>query len=223
MNPPQVYMCSPSWTLLPSLSAYYPSGSSQCTSPKHPVSCIEPGLATRFRHDILHVSMPFSQIFPPSPSPTESIRLFYTSVSLLLSCTQGYCYHLSKLTIRPTFFFFKLKCSWLTVFQVYSKVIQLHICIYYFPDYFPLFSSVQLLSHVRLFATPWIATCQASLSITNSQSSFKLMSIESVMPSSHLILYRPLLLLPPIPSSIRVFFWWVNSLHEVAKVLEFQL
>ena len=55
MNPPQVYMCSPSWTLLPPPSPYYPSGSSQCTSPKHPVSCIEPGLATRFIHDILHV------------------------------------------------------------------------------------------------------------------------------------------------------------------------
>ena len=53
-----------------------------CTSPKHPVSCFEPGLATHFIHDILHVSMPFSQIFPPSPSLTESIRLFYTSVSL---------------------------------------------------------------------------------------------------------------------------------------------
>ena len=66
MNPPQVYMCSPSWTLLPPPSPFNPSGSSQCTSPKHPVSCIEPGLATRFIHDILHVSMPFSQIFPPS-------------------------------------------------------------------------------------------------------------------------------------------------------------
>src|SRR5574337_175386 len=77
MNPPQVYMCFPSRTLLPPPSPYHPSGSSQCTSPKHPVSCIEPGLATRFLHDILHVSMPFSQIFPPSPSPTESIRLFY--------------------------------------------------------------------------------------------------------------------------------------------------
>ena len=100
MNLPQVYMCSPSWTLLPSPpSPYHPSGSSQCTSPKHPVSSIEPGLATRFIHDILHVSMPFSQIFPPSPSPTESIRLFYTSVSLLLSRTQGYCYHLSKFHI----------------------------------------------------------------------------------------------------------------------------
>ena len=68
-----------------------------------------------------------------------------------------------------------------------------------------IFSSVQLLSRVRLFATPWITARQASLSITNSQSSLKLMSIESVMPSSHLILCCPLLLLPPIPPSIRVF------------------
>ena len=98
-NPPQVYMCSPPWTLLPPPSPYHPSGSSQCTSPKHPVSCIEPGLATCFIHDIIHVSMPFSQIFPPSPSLTESIRLFYISVSLLLSRTQGYCYHLSKFYI----------------------------------------------------------------------------------------------------------------------------
>ena len=64
MNPPQIYMCSPSWTLLPPPSPFHPSGSSQCTSPKHTVSCIEPGLATHFIHDILHVSMPFSQIFP---------------------------------------------------------------------------------------------------------------------------------------------------------------
>ena len=67
------------------------------------------------------------------------------------------------------------------------------------------FSSVQSLSHVRLFVTPWTAARQASLSITNSQSSIKLMSIESVMPSSHLILCRPLLLLLPIPPSIRIF------------------
>ena len=69
----------------------------------------------------------------------------------------------------------------------------------------PTVSSVQLLSHVWLFATPWIAAHQASLSITNSRSSPKFMSIESVMPSSHLMLCRPLLLLPPIPPSIRVF------------------
>ena len=67
------------------------------------------------------------------------------------------------------------------------------------------FSSVQLLSRVRLFATPWIAARQASLSITNSRNSNKLMCIESVMPSSHPILCCPLLLLPPIPASIRVF------------------
>ena len=70
---------------------------------------------------------------------------------------------------------------------------------------FSQFSSVQLLSHVRLFATPWIAARQDSLSISNSQSSPKLVSIKRVMPSSHLILCRPLLLLPPIPPSIRVF------------------
>ena len=67
------------------------------------------------------------------------------------------------------------------------------------------FSSVQSLSRVRLFVTPWIAACQASLSITNSQSSLRLTSIESVMPSCYLILCHPLLLLPPIPPSIRVF------------------
>ena len=67
------------------------------------------------------------------------------------------------------------------------------------------FSSVQSLSRVQLFEAPWISARQASLSITNSQSLLKLMPIESVMPSSHLILCHPLLLLPPIPHSIRVF------------------
>ena len=67
------------------------------------------------------------------------------------------------------------------------------------------FSSVQSLSRVQLFVTPWTAACQASLFITNSRSSPKLMSIKSVMPSSHLVLCRPLLLLPLIPPSIRVF------------------
>ena len=68
------------------------------------------------------------------------------------------------------------------------------------------FSSVQSLSHVWLFATPWIPAHQASLSITNSWSLLKLMSIKSVMPSTHLILCRPLLLQPAIPPSIRVFY-----------------
>jgi len=73
------------------------------------------------------------------------------------------------------------------------------------PDEMVQFSSVQPLSRVRLFATPWIAARQAFLSITNSRSSLKLTSIESVMSSSHLILCCPLLLLPTFPPSIRVF------------------
>ena len=80
-------------SLLPPPSPYHPSGLSQCTSPKHPVSYIKPGLAIHFIYDIIHISTPFSQIIPPSPSPTESKRLFYTSVSLLMSHIQGYSYH----------------------------------------------------------------------------------------------------------------------------------
>ena len=96
-------------------------------------------------------------------------------------------------------------------------------------SYFPPFkgkSSVQLLSHVRLFATPWIAARQASLFITISQSSLRLMSIESVMPSGHLILCRPLLLLPSIPPSIRVFpmsqlFAWGGQSTGVSALASF--
>ena len=72
-------------------------------------------------------------------------------------------------------------------------------------EWMAIISSVQSLSRVRLFATPWITAHQASLSITISRSSLKLISIESVMPSSHLILCHPLLLLPPISPTIRVF------------------
>ena len=98
------------------------------------------------------------------------------------------------------FLFFRLQCcqSSLGGWLVYPG----QSC--YLPFQIP-FSSVQSLSRVRLFATPWIASRQAALSITNSQSSPKLVSIKSVMPSSHLILCRPLLLLPPIPPSIRIF------------------
>ena len=86
--------------------------------------------------------------------------------------------------------------------------------------------SDQSLSCFRLFATPWIAARQASLSITNTRSSLRLMSIESVTPSSHLILCRPLLLLPPIPPSIRVFsnsqlFEWGGQSTGVSALASF--
>ena len=83
-------------------------------------------------------------------------------------------------------------------------------------------SSVQLLSCVRLFATPWTAAHQASLSITNSWSLLKLMSIESVVPSNHLILCRPLLLPPPIFPSIRVFSN-ESAPYQVVKILELHI
>ena len=83
-------------------------------------------------------------------------------------------------------------------------------------------SSVQLLGHVQLFSISWTAACQASLSITNSWSFLKLMSMESVMPSNHLILCHPLLLPPTIFSNIRVFSKELGSSHQVAKVLELQ-
>ena len=86
----------------------------------------------------------------------------------------------------------------------YSKEIFFHLLLGLNSNYKRSVQSVQLLSHVWLFVTPWTAECQASLSITNYRSLLKLISIESVMPSNHLILCRPFLLLPSIFPSIRV-------------------
>ena len=83
MHPPWVYMCSLSWTPLSPPSAYHPSGSSQCTSPKLPVSCIEPGLAIHFLYDIIHVLMPFSQIIPHPDSVQKTV--LYICVSFAVS------------------------------------------------------------------------------------------------------------------------------------------
>ena len=95
-------------------------------------------------------------------------------------------------------------CSFfLWVTCVFSRITLLFIChVFYLPH---CISSVQSLSHIQLFAIPWAVACQASLSITNSWSLLKLMSIKSVMPSNHLILCCPVLLLPSIFPSISVF------------------
>ena len=87
---------------------------------------------------------------------------------------------------------------------------------------FVTYSSIQSLSPGQLFATPWTAAHQASLSITNSKSLIKLMSVESMMPSNHIILCHLLLLLPSIFPSISLF-QWISFSYQVAKVLEFQL
>ena len=87
MHLPRVYTCSPSWTPLPPPSPYHPSGSSQCTSPKLPVSCIEPGLAIHFLYNIIHVLMPFSQIIPHLPLPQSPKDC---SIHLCLFCCLAY-------------------------------------------------------------------------------------------------------------------------------------
>ena len=122
MNLPQVYMCSPFFTHLPPPSPCHPSGSSQCTSPKHPVSCIKAGLVIRFIYDIIHVSMPLSLINPTFP--TESL-LFYMLSMLVITLLPR-----SKLPLISC-----LQSPFCSNFGAQNN--KLSHCFHYFPIYFP--------------------------------------------------------------------------------------
>ena len=102
MNQPWVYMCSPSWPSLPPPSPSHPSQSSHCTSPEHPASCIEPGVAIYFIYDNIHVSMLFSQIILPSPSPTESNSLFFIIIFDSFTVSPLFHFTYSSFSIRIT-------------------------------------------------------------------------------------------------------------------------
>ena len=187
LNPPWVYLCSPSWTSLPPPSPSHPYGSCQCTSTENTVSGIKCGWAIHFTYDLLHVSMPFSHIIPPSTSPTESKRLINTSVSLLLSCIQGYRYLLSKLHIYP-----------------FSSV-QLGLSV--------VSDSLNPMNH----STPGLPVHHHLPEFTQTH----VHRVGDAIQTSH-PLSSPS---PPAsnPCQHQGLFQWVNSSHEVAKVLEFQL
>jgi len=158
--------------------------------------------------------------FSNLPSIFPSIMVFSNESALHIRWPKYWSLSISSSSEYSELIWFRI--DWFDLFPVQrtlKSLLQHHsskASILWCPDFFMVqlsllssdffqFSSVQLLSRVWLFVTPWIAAHWASLSITNSQNSLKLMSIESVMPSSHLILCRALFLLPPIPPSIRVF------------------
>ena len=146
------------------------------------------------------------------------------SINIILPVLELCSNRIIQYIIFNSFYFYmvSMKNTWYEYGIIFLSFILLFKLFSVFGYFFSAvqFSSVQSLSHVRLFLTPWSAVCQSSLSITNSQSLLKLMSIELVMPSNHLIFCRPLLFLPSIiPES--EYLKWVSSSKQVAKVLEF--
>ena len=140
-----------------------------------------------------------SENFPQKPSFSKNLQKYYCSGNWCWqNCVLNPNFHPSPFHISPSHLFICFPCSIGT--QVLSERQGIHLW-----WTFSSVSSVQSLSRVWLFATPWTAACQASVSITNSRSLLKLVSIESVMPSNHLILCHPLFLPPSIFPSIRIF------------------
>ena len=136
-----------------------------------------------------HLTLCRPRLLPP-PNP-PSIRVFSNESTLCMRWPKYWSFSFSISPFNEHQGLISFRMDWLDLLAVQGTLKS--------------FSSVQLLSCVSLSVTPWTAACQASLSISNSRSSLTLSSIESMMPSSHLILCHPLLLLPPNPPSIRVF------------------
>ena len=163
-----------------------------------------------------------------SPGEGNGYQLQYSGLENSMDCIVHWVTKSQTRLSDFHFTSFKIDCFDLLVVQgSFRSLLQNHslkASILWLSAFFQ-FSSVQSLSHIQLFATPWIAACQASLSITNSWSLPKLMSVESVMPSS--LTHSHPLSSPspptPNPSQHQDLFQWVNTSHEVAKVLEFQL
>ena len=178
--------------------------------------------STLSHHTPLHLYIHYSPIWNSFPSPScKHIKFIFNH----LTCR-------SPARLSHSLPFPQTVCAEIMpIFILYYDICILYlVCNYLFFTWrviltllgYTQFNSVQSLSRVLLFETPWITACQASLSITNFQSSLRFTSIESVMPSSHLILC-PSSPPAPNPSQHQSFFQWVNSSHEVAKGLEFQL
>ena len=136
---------------------------------------------------------------------SEAKSILKDALVVLKILVSGFLYILKKILQFSKDFYVDYIYWYLLCSKLKQKTRFIYLLIIHLKVTINSFSSVQSLSRVWLFATPWIAACHASLSITNSRSSPKPTSIESVMPSSHLILYCPLLLLPLIPPSIRAF------------------
>ena len=208
----------PNLNPLPLPSPYHPSGSTQCNSPKHPL-LIEARLAILFLYNIIHVSMSFSQIIPRSPFPTESKRLFYSSVSLLLSRIKGYCCHLSKLHM----FTVTLKC--IPSLQHWIHRQSLYLCHQQSLSSVQ-FSSVQFSSVTQLCLTLCdpMKCSMPGLPVHHQLPEFTQTHVhrvrDAIQPSHPLSSPSPL---APNPSQHQSLFQWASSSHEVAKVLEFPL
>ena len=181
-------LISSSWFIL--RPPYLPFGYHTCVPHPEPSSLLPP-------HTI-----PLGSPSAPAPSTNNISFLYSPPLTSIHDYWKNYSFDYMDLCWQVMSLLFYILSRFVIVFLPRSK--RLLISWLQSPSAV-IFSSVQSLSRVRLFATPWIAWHQASLSITNSRSSLKLMSIELVMPSSHLILCRPRPLLPPFPPRIRVF------------------